>query len=55
MKQKDFFENFFISGFGEIMFHFLYNNIKIRTFWCQSNLVTAFGVHTLSLLCFYIH
>jgi hypothetical protein len=29
MKQKDFFENFLPSGFGEMMFHFWYNNIKI--------------------------
>jgi hypothetical protein len=33
MKQKNLFENFFTSGFGEMMmFHFLYNNIKIGAF-----------------------
>jgi hypothetical protein len=50
MKQKDFFENFFTSGFGEIMFHFLCNNIKVGAFWCQSNLDTVFGVQSISLL-----
>jgi hypothetical protein len=50
MKQKDFFENFLPSGFGEIMlFYFWYNNIKIRAFWCQSNLDTLFGVQSISL------
>jgi hypothetical protein len=33
MKQKDSFENIFTSGFGEMMlFHFVYNNIKIVAF-----------------------
>jgi hypothetical protein len=55
MKQMDFFENFFTSDFGEIMFHFWYNNIKIESFWCQSNLDTVSGVHSISLLCFCVH
>jgi hypothetical protein len=53
MKQKDFFENFLASGFGEIiLFYFWYNNIKIGAFWCQSNVDTAFGVQSISVLFF---
>jgi hypothetical protein len=55
MKQNYLFENFFHSGFGEIMFHFLYNNIKFVVFWCQTNLDTVCGVQSNSLFCFYVH
>jgi hypothetical protein len=41
----------FSSGFGEMMFHFLYNNIKVGVFWYQSNLDTVCGVQLISLLC----
>jgi hypothetical protein len=40
----------FTSGFGEIMFHFWYNNIKVGVFRCQSNFDTVCGVQSISLL-----
>jgi hypothetical protein len=42
MKQKDFFENFITSGFGEIMFHFFtvtskLGHFDVRAIWILSS------------------
>jgi hypothetical protein len=43
MKQKDFFENFFTSGFGEMVFNFFYTityklgHFDVRAIWILSS------------------